>query len=288
MSRVRPVAGHGASDAVEARVGGLSRGEWRRRGVFASAPGELSGWIVQDPQGFLESQLRHGRTGIATEVIDARFISPPQHVADALEVGSREQIFALQRLRSLDGKIAMFSTNWFPQDVGQEDRGCRGRPGRNRIGEQHPCGGLVPDQRRASRHSRDACAGDRRQPPSDRPGSAGTCGCDHFRGTTKTCGSTTTRLGCSRMSSRCRGERRRQLNPCLTRMPHVSVRGCAFGPPSAPSFRIRVRRGAASGEDVDFKTAVRAWRPGAHLLGLELNRSRIQPILLRLAPRHHR
>ena len=91
-----------------------------RRGVFASAPGELSGWIVQDTEGFLESQLRHGRTGIATTVIDARFISPPQHVTAALGVGSRERVFALQRLRSLDGKIAMFSTNWFPHDVGQK------------------------------------------------------------------------------------------------------------------------------------------------------------------------
>jgi GntR family transcriptional regulator len=88
-----------------------------RRGVFASAPGESPGWIVQDPQGFLESQLRHGRTGITTKVLDAQFMSPPQHVADALGVGPREQIFALQRLRSLDGKIAMFSTNWFPQEV---------------------------------------------------------------------------------------------------------------------------------------------------------------------------
>jgi GntR family transcriptional regulator len=89
-----------------------------RRGVFASAPGELSGWIIEDAQGFLESQLRHGRTGIATEVLDARFISPPQHVVDALDVDAAEQIFALGRLRSLDGRIAMFSTNWFPHDVG--------------------------------------------------------------------------------------------------------------------------------------------------------------------------
>src|SRR5690554_4715365 len=35
-----------------------------RRGVFASTPEEPSGWILQDVDGFLESQLRHGRTGI--------------------------------------------------------------------------------------------------------------------------------------------------------------------------------------------------------------------------------
>lgn len=91
-----------------------------RRGVFASTPGEQSGWIVQDTEGFLESQFRHGRTGIATTVVDARFISPAQHVAEALGVDTQEQIYALERLRSLDSKIAMFSTNWFPHEVGEK------------------------------------------------------------------------------------------------------------------------------------------------------------------------
>nr|WP_240188497.1 GntR family transcriptional regulator [Nakamurella flavida] len=92
-----------------------------RRGVFASAPGETSGWTVQDAQGFLESQISTGRTGITTQVVDARFVAPAQHVADALEIrgDGRDQVFALQRLRSLDGRTAMFSTNWFPPDIGQ-------------------------------------------------------------------------------------------------------------------------------------------------------------------------
>jgi GntR family transcriptional regulator len=90
-----------------------------RRGVFASVPEQSSGWIVQDAQGFLESQIRQGRTGIETEVINAAFVAPPQHVADALRTEPGSQVFALERVRSLDGSIAMFSTNWFPEDVGQ-------------------------------------------------------------------------------------------------------------------------------------------------------------------------
>lgn len=86
-----------------------------RRGVFASAPGEATGWTVQE--GFLESQIRHGRTGIETEVVDAAFVVPPQHVADALDLTAGAEVFALQRVRSLDGRIAMFSTNWFPGDA---------------------------------------------------------------------------------------------------------------------------------------------------------------------------
>ncbi|MEL7974315.1 GntR family transcriptional regulator [Isoptericola sp. F-RaC21] len=90
-----------------------------RRGVFASAPGEASGWVIHDTQGFLESQVSHGRTGITTKVVDGRFITPPEHVAEALRVEGNDEVFALQRVRSLDGKIAMFSTNWFPKDVGR-------------------------------------------------------------------------------------------------------------------------------------------------------------------------
>jgi len=89
-----------------------------RRGVFASLPEPSSGWIVQDTEGFLESQIRHGRTGIETTVIDAGFRTAPAQVADALRLREDDQVFAIERVRRLDGEIAMFSTNWFPPDAG--------------------------------------------------------------------------------------------------------------------------------------------------------------------------
>jgi GntR family transcriptional regulator len=90
-----------------------------RRGVFASVPDTTSGWIVQDAHGFLESQIRHGQTGIETEVLEATFVVPPQHVSDSLRLAPGEKVFALPRVRSLNGTVAMFSTNWFPGEVGQ-------------------------------------------------------------------------------------------------------------------------------------------------------------------------
>lgn len=92
-----------------------------RRGVFASSPDDAtsSGWIVQDTHGFLESQIRHGRTGITTEVVGAHFVSAPAHVAEALRVGEDDDVFALERVRAQDGRVAMFSTNWFPKDIGR-------------------------------------------------------------------------------------------------------------------------------------------------------------------------
>lgn len=89
-----------------------------RRGVFATIPEPSSGWIVQDTEGFLESQIRHGRTGIETRVIGAGFTRPPRHVADELQLPAGEEVFLLERVRFLDGKIALFSRNWFPKDAG--------------------------------------------------------------------------------------------------------------------------------------------------------------------------
>jgi GntR family transcriptional regulator len=89
-----------------------------RRGVFASIPEQSAGWIVQDAHGFLESQIRQGNSGITTQVVTAQFVEPPQHVAEALRSEPGEKVFALERVRSLDGTVAMFSTNWFPADVG--------------------------------------------------------------------------------------------------------------------------------------------------------------------------
>ena len=97
---------------------GLAR-KVARRGMFASVRDKPSGWIVQDEQGFLESQLRHGQTGIETEVVGARFAVPPAHVLDALGLGVSEEVFGLERVLSLEGRIAMFSTNWFPAGVGR-------------------------------------------------------------------------------------------------------------------------------------------------------------------------
>ena len=89
-----------------------------RRGMFAAIPEPSSGWTVQDTEGFLESQIRHGRTGIETTVIEAGYRNPPPHVSEALQLVDGQTVFALERARSLDGKPALFSTNWFPTDSG--------------------------------------------------------------------------------------------------------------------------------------------------------------------------
>lgn len=90
-----------------------------RRGVFAAAPEEPSGWILQDIEGFLESQTRHGRTGISTKVLSTAFVAAPQHASDALRLPRDEQVVALERVRSLNGETVLWSTNWFPAQAGR-------------------------------------------------------------------------------------------------------------------------------------------------------------------------
>lgn len=90
-----------------------------RRGVFAAIPSESSGWVIQDSQGFLESQIQHGQVGIETSVRRAQFVVPPPHVSQLLQVSPDELLFELVRVRSLAGKSAMYSTNWFSSASGQ-------------------------------------------------------------------------------------------------------------------------------------------------------------------------
>lgn len=87
-----------------------------RRGMFAGPPAPSTGWTVEE--GFLESQIRHGQTGISTEVLGAEFGVPDGHASEALRLGPKEKAFALTRVRSLDGRPAMYSVNWFPPSVG--------------------------------------------------------------------------------------------------------------------------------------------------------------------------
>lgn len=89
-----------------------------RRGFFAALPKPTSGWFVQESEGFLESQIRHGRSGITTTVVSAGIVMPPTHVLAALGVPADETVFALERVRSLGDETALFSINWFPRAVG--------------------------------------------------------------------------------------------------------------------------------------------------------------------------
>lgn len=88
-----------------------------RRGAFVSDPAE-SQWTLQVTQGFLETGAHSPDRNIETSVLRAGFESLPDFAAEALRIPKGESGFVLERMRHIDGKAALHSTNYLPADVG--------------------------------------------------------------------------------------------------------------------------------------------------------------------------
>ncbi|MDF3307289.1 GntR family transcriptional regulator [Rhodococcus koreensis] len=94
-----------------------SRGVAQRipnRGVFASAPKDGTGWVIQGKEGFLENAMGHQNRSVSTRVLRSGTATFPDHVCQALNLPSETVGFELVRVRSLDGTPALFSTNYSP------------------------------------------------------------------------------------------------------------------------------------------------------------------------------
>ncbi|TCQ95405.1 GntR family transcriptional regulator [Neorhizobium sp. JUb45] len=88
-----------------------------RRGAFVSNPAD-SQWKLQVTQGFLETGAHSPDSEIETSVLRAEFDMLPEFAAKALGLAVGESGFIMERIRHIDGKAAMHSTNFMPADVG--------------------------------------------------------------------------------------------------------------------------------------------------------------------------
>ncbi len=88
-----------------------------RRGAFVSDPSENQ-WKLQVTQGFLEAGAHSPDRSIETSVLRADFETLPDFATDALDLPRGEKGFVLERLRHIDGKAAIHSTNYLPADIG--------------------------------------------------------------------------------------------------------------------------------------------------------------------------
>lgn len=88
-----------------------------RRGAFVTDHRD-NRWMLRVAQGFLESEAHSGNAVIETEVLRAVVEPVPARAAVALELAEGEPVFALERLRKVDGLPALHSTNWLPVDIG--------------------------------------------------------------------------------------------------------------------------------------------------------------------------
>lgn len=87
------------------------------RGAFVSGA-EANRWMLQVTQGFLEPEAHSPDRAIRTTVLRADYEPASDRIAAALGLTESREVFVLERVRQMDGKPAMHSTNWLPRDVG--------------------------------------------------------------------------------------------------------------------------------------------------------------------------
>ena len=87
-----------------------------RRGAFASMPPQR-GWLLHGREGFFENESRLHR--VTTEVLRAEQTVLPQFAVEALRLPSGSEGYVLERVRELDGKIALYSINYLPWRIGR-------------------------------------------------------------------------------------------------------------------------------------------------------------------------
>ncbi|GAA1594843.1 GntR family transcriptional regulator [Actinoplanes couchii] len=88
-----------------------------RRGYFVAEPDAPQGWHIEGLGGFLENGLLHGDPSVTTTVVSSGEQRLPDEVTTALRIPRKSIGFVLERVRSVDGQPALFSTNWTPPGV---------------------------------------------------------------------------------------------------------------------------------------------------------------------------
>jgi GntR family transcriptional regulator len=88
-----------------------------RRGAFASMP-QQRGWLLQGRQGFFEDEVEGRQRRVTTHVLRAEQAALPDPAAEALHVPPGSPGYILERLRDLDGHLALFSVNYLPAEIG--------------------------------------------------------------------------------------------------------------------------------------------------------------------------
>ena len=88
-----------------------------RRGAFASMPPQR-GWLLQGREGFFEDEVEGRRRQVTTQVLRAEQAPLPASAVEALQLTPGSHGYVLERLRELDGKVALFSINYLPPQIG--------------------------------------------------------------------------------------------------------------------------------------------------------------------------
>ncbi|GAB2627864.1 hypothetical protein Aab01nite_81550 [Paractinoplanes abujensis] len=88
-----------------------------RRGYFVSTPDTPQGWLIEGLGGFLENGIGHSNPRVSTRVVASGEQEIPDEAAAALRIPRGATGFVLERIRTVDGTLALFSVNWTPPAV---------------------------------------------------------------------------------------------------------------------------------------------------------------------------
>jgi GntR family transcriptional regulator len=88
-----------------------------RRGAFAATPSHR-GWLLQGRESFFEDEVEGRRRKVTTQVLRAEMALLPKPAAEALNLPDGSHGYVLERVRDLDGQIAVFSVNYLPAHIG--------------------------------------------------------------------------------------------------------------------------------------------------------------------------
>ncbi|MBM2620505.1 GntR family transcriptional regulator [Actinoplanes sp. LDG1-06] len=88
-----------------------------RRGYFVAASEAPKGWLIEGLGGFLENGLGHGDPHVTTTVVHSGEQQLSDEITAALRIPRSSVGFVLERVRSVAGTPALFSTNWTPPAV---------------------------------------------------------------------------------------------------------------------------------------------------------------------------
>jgi len=87
-----------------------------RRGAYvAKAP--TSGWLLQVSEGFFEEKVYHEHGTVETRVLRSEMQHASRELQAILELPANKSVYVLERVRLLEGEVAMYSINYLLPDL---------------------------------------------------------------------------------------------------------------------------------------------------------------------------
>jgi len=82
-----------------------------RRGAYLVTP-PPTGWLLQVSEGFFEGQLYREHGSVETRVLRSEIQPASDEMCSILELSTSKTVYVLERLRLLEGKVAIYSINY--------------------------------------------------------------------------------------------------------------------------------------------------------------------------------